>query len=209
METITDTIIEINKKEDKKEDKTIINHIPQIIKSSLQTKNWRKSQLWYVNSKKNECELFQRKIIESIINIPCSKTNDRLYMETSIIVSLLHPLKQSNGFEYTENFDGKIKINNNIVYFNLKFVCDTGGAQTRSLREVYHFIKHMILYLKKSNNLTTYFINILDGNFCNKHYDKYKYLEEVFKDDIELIKKYLFIGDLYMFQSWWKQKDIN
>ncbi len=36
-----------------------------------------------------------------------------------------------------KNFDGKIIKNNNIYYFNLKFICDTGGSQTRTLREIY------------------------------------------------------------------------
>jgi hypothetical protein len=178
--------------------------IETIVKSSLQTKNWRKLQSWYINGKKNECEKYQRTIIETIIKIPCKKSNDRIYMKTYEIVSVKNPLKQPDGFEYTEDFDGKISINNNTIYFNLKFVCDSGGAQTRSLREVYHFIKSMIFYLQKHKQSNTYFINILDGNFCNSHSDKYKYLEELFKDDIELIKKYVFIGDLHMFQTWWK-----
>ena len=194
-------------KEDKKEDKIIQIH--EIIKSSLQTKNWRKSQSWYINGKKNECEIYQRKIIESIIKTPCVKTSDRIYMKTHTIVQLKNPLKQPDGFEYTEDFDGKVNINKNTIYFNLKFVCDSGGSQTRSLREVYHFIKGMILYLQKHNKSNIYFINILDGDFCNLHSDKYKYLEELFKDDIELIKKYLFIGDLHMFQTWWYQNYLK
>ena len=128
-------------------------------------------------------------------------------MKTYEIISVKHPLKQVDGFEYTEDFDGKINANDNTIYFNLKFVCDNGGAQTRTLREVYHFIKSMILHLKKYKT-NTYFINILDGNFCNIHIDKYKYLEEIFKEDIEVIKTYLFIGDLHMFQKWWKNKNI-
>ena len=46
--------------------------------------------------------------------------------------------------EWSENFDGKIINRSNIFYFNLKFVCDCGGSQTRTLREVYHFIKYQI-----------------------------------------------------------------
>ena len=41
--------------------------IETIVKSSLQTKNWRKSQAWYINGKTNECEKYQRTIIETII----------------------------------------------------------------------------------------------------------------------------------------------
>lgn len=51
----------------------------------------------------------------------------------------------------------------NKIYFNLKFVCDSGGAQTRTLREVYHFIESQMRYLINSNTDNVYFINILDG----------------------------------------------
>jgi hypothetical protein len=47
-----------------------------------------------------------------------------------------------DGYEYSENFDGLILKNNNKFYFNLKFVCGNGGAQTRTLREIYHFINY-------------------------------------------------------------------
>lgn len=42
------------------------------------------------------------------------------------------------SYEFSENFDFVIENNNNIVLFNLKFICSQGGAQTRSLKEVYH-----------------------------------------------------------------------
>ena len=55
---------------------------------------------------------------------------------------------------------------NSKYYFNLKFVCDSGGAQTRTLKDVYHFIKNQMEYLIKFNvnNVNVYFINILDGD---------------------------------------------
>lgn len=56
-------------------------------------------------------------------------------------------MSNNNGYEWTENFDGLIMKNFSKYYFNLKFVCDVGGAQTRTLREVYHFIKHQMEYL--------------------------------------------------------------
>ena len=61
-------------------------------------------------------------------------------------------LNNKNGFEFTEDFDGKVimKTHNKInitIYFNLKFCCDAGGAQTRTLREVYHFIKCQIIFV--------------------------------------------------------------
>jgi hypothetical protein len=105
----------------------------------------------------------------------------------------------NNGYEWSENFDGKLIKNNNIYYFNLKFVCDSGGAQTRSLREVYHFIKYQITYLIKFNKINIYFINILDGDTSYINMNKFKYL--INKDEYKNIAKYIFIGSLYDFQK--------
>jgi len=81
------------------------------------------------NNKLNKLKLLQNKNYY--------KTDERIHMETMIIQKNKHP----DSFEWTENFDGYIIINDKKYYFNLKFVCDQGGAQTRTLREVYHFIK--------------------------------------------------------------------
>ena len=37
--------------------------ISTITISKEQTKIWRKAQSWYINGKKNECDIYQRKII--------------------------------------------------------------------------------------------------------------------------------------------------
>lgn len=61
------------------------------------------------------------------------KTNERINIEKNKIINKKNPFKEENGFDYTENFDGKITYKDDIIYFNLKFICDKGGAQTRSL----------------------------------------------------------------------------
>lgn len=127
--------------------------IDGIIYSEYQTKNWRKKQVWYKNGKSNECEKYQINNIEKIKKIKINKTNDRINIEKLIIDNYKNPIKNNDGYEYTENFDGKNIINNNIYYFNLKFVCDKGGAQTRTLREVYHFIKYQLDYLVKDKKI--------------------------------------------------------
>ena len=38
------------------------------------------------------------------------------------------------------------------MYINFKMICDRGGSQTRSLREVYHFITTQLNYLKQNIN---------------------------------------------------------
>jgi hypothetical protein len=180
--------------------------------SYYQTKNWRKNRKWYINGKKNECEIYQRNLVSIITKLNCNKTTERINMDLIEIIDNKNPMKEENGFEWTEDFDGKIITNNNILYINFKFICDEGGAQTRSLREVYHFIKYQIKYLIKNkcnnenneNLLNLYFINILDGDTSWKHKDKFNYLLNKFNDNTYInIKKYIFIGSMYEFQKYW------
>lgn len=166
--------------------------------SYYQTKQWRQSRIWYKNGKSNECEKYQVMMIEKIISLKLNKTNDRINMDTFKIITNKNPMIYENGFEFTENFDGFIKKNNINYYFNLKFVCDQGGAQTRTLREVYHFIHCQLEYLLL-NKINTYFINILDGNTCYQHLDKFKYLLN--KKKFINICKFIFIGDLHQYQN--------
>jgi hypothetical protein len=166
--------------------------------SFYQTKTWRKNRNWYKNGKFNECEKYQINLIEKILKNKISKTPDRINIETLEICSINHPMLLNNGYEYTENFDGKYEN----VYFNLKFICDNGGAQTRTLREVYHFIKSQMEFLIKKKQIF-YFINILDGDTSFKNMDKFHYLKsnKKYKDII----KYIFIGDLHQFQNHFRE----
>ncbi len=167
--------------------------------SYYQTKNWRKNRKWYHSGKSNECEKYQKDLIEKMTKLKLNNTFERINMETNNIVEKRNPNVSDNGYEFTENFDGKIIINKNIYYFNLKFVCDSGGAQTRTLREVYHFIKYQIEYLLKYNKNNVFFINILDGDTSYNNINKFYYLikNEKYKD----ITKYIFIGNLFEFQN--------
>ena len=179
--------------------KYIVEKFILIPPSFYQTKIWRKARKWYNNGKSNECEKYQTDLIEKITGTILMKTYHRIYMKTYEIINIIHPMKQSDGYEYTENFDGLLIKNRNNYYFNLKFICDKGGAQTRSLKEVYHFIRCQMEYLIKFNTNNTYFINILDGDESYRNSDKFLYLlnEEEYKE----VKKYVFIGSLYEFQK--------
>jgi hypothetical protein len=168
--------------------------------SYYQTKIWRKKRNWYKNGKYNECEKYQINLIEKIIKTKLLKTHDRINMETNEIISNKNPMKNDDGYEWSENFDGKI-IKTNTYYYNLKFVCDNGGAQTRTLREVYYFIKHQLDYLKiniEKNDTAIYFINILDGDTSYNNIEKFKFL--ITKEQYKNVSKYVFIGSLYEFQ---------
>jgi len=166
--------------------------------SYYQTKDWRKNRKWYKNGKSNECEKYQINLIEKIIINKLMKTDDRINTETNEIISRKHPMINDDGYEWSENFDGKIIKNNNTYYFNLKFVCDSGGAQTRTLKLVYDFIRFQMEYLIKFNKNNIYFINILVGDTSYENINKFKYL--INKEKYKYIIKYIFVGSLYDFQ---------
>ena len=65
--------------------------------------------------------------------------------------------------------------------------CGSGGGQTRALREVYHFISAQQRYLDQELSSKIIFVNILNGDECNR---KINLLPEVEHDQI-------FIGSLF------------
>ncbi len=159
--------------------------------SKLQTKDWLSSQKWYENGEQNECEKYQK----NIINLPLLKTNICINMPSKTLEEVKCPMIESNGFEYTKHFDGVLELQNKKILFNLTFVCDNGdnddNTQIEMLRESYAFIKYQIKIMEKyldSDYLfegkQLYFINILDGDYCYKHKDKFDYLFENVKDNI-------------------------
>lgn len=167
-----------------------------MISSKDQTKEWRKNQEWYINGKKNECELFQKDQFEQITHQPIRKTLKRLCMMNHTIVEISNPLRGEYGFEYTENFDGEFKYNDTAFLINFKFTCDLGGSQIRTLREVYHFIKTQLEYLKRHPKHKVFFINILDGNTSYQYRDQFKHL----------VDPRVFIGDMKEFSAWWNSR---
>lgn len=169
-----------------------------IIPSSQQTKKWRNECDWYRGGKHSECEKYQISTVKEKLKLSkWDKTHMRLNISTFELKNNSNPLIKDDGFEWTEDFDGLLNKNSNQYYFNLKFVCDGGGAQNRSLREVYHFIKCQLEHLKKFKTKNIYFINILDGDTSHRFKDKYKYLRE--KEEYKDFIKYLYIGDLFDF----------
>ena len=165
--------------------------------SYYQTKQWRQQRVWYKNGKYNECEKYQISTIEKIISLKLNKTYERIHITSFDIIENKNPMTFENGFEFTENFDGIINKNNKTYYYNLKFVCDQGGSQTRTLREVYHFIYCQLKYIIEHNSTSIYFINILDGNTCYQHMNKFTYLLKKYNH----IHQYIFIGDLHQYQN--------
>jgi len=171
-----------------------------ITKSEYQTKVWRQTQPWYKNGKSNECELFQRNIVENITKLKCLKSNIRLNTDTLVFEDKKYPMKDIDGFDWTEDFDGYIEINNLKLYMNFKMICDKGGAQTRTLREVYHFIKTQLEYLLLHPEIKDVnFINILDGDESFRNINKFEYL--LSKEKYTSVRDYIFVGNMEEFSS--------
>lgn len=153
-----------------------------IISSQYQTKEWRLKQEWYHNGKHNECEKYQINQLEKLFRCKIEKTNDRINFYNNTIENMRCPNKLITGYHYTENFDGLIsKFEENKIYFNLKFVSGSGGAQTRTLREVYHFVNFQIRILEQYDNI--FFLNILDGDTSFKNMNKFKHLLESYNKE--------------------------
>jgi hypothetical protein len=178
-----------------------------IVPSKQQTKEWRKQQDWYKNGKSNECEKYQRNIVENITDAKCKKTNTRINARTFQLKSVSSPLKTNDGFDWTEDFDGFQNIYGKQIYYNMKMVCDAGGAQTRTLREVYHFIQAQLECALQQDIHDTYFVNILDGDESFKHVGKFRHLKNIEK--YENVKSYVFVGDTLEFKNWWTNLPTN
>ncbi len=113
-----------------------------------------------------------------------------------------NPLTNSDGFDWTENFDGYQQLPNGTqLYYNLKMICDKGGAQTRSLREVYHFINAQIDFLRLHPELSIIFINILDGDTSFYQKDKFDYLMNL--NENHPLHKKIVIVDMVGFRDWY------
>jgi hypothetical protein len=112
-------------------------------------------------------------------------------------------MTKDDGFDYTENFDGKQVFPSATVWVNLKSVVGAGGSQTRTLRdECYPFINHQLNYLVKSKKTDCYFANIFDGDEAAKKMKMFNYL--IALPEFSEVKKYVYVGDLKEYFSWLK-----
>ncbi len=177
-----------------------ISNLQSIVPSILQTKQWRKNETWYINGKHNECEIYQRELVAHIMNQPCHKTRVRINVQDYRMQTNPNPMKQVDGFDWTEDFDGYIKIQETELYFNFKMVCDAGGSQTRTLREVYHFVQSQLQHLLTyPESHSIYFINILDGDASNSSMPKFAYLLN--QPKYIQVKNRVYIGDMLGFKE--------
>jgi hypothetical protein len=148
-------------------------------------------------------EEHQKEQIELGTGRPCNATQTRINWEDNEMVDIAQPMRYENGFDYTENFDGKQVFDANTMWINLKSVVGKGGSQTRTLRdECYVFVNHQLNYLLKSKKIDCFFANIFDGDEASSKMEKFHYL--LGKPKFSTVKKYVYVGDLKGYFAWLK-----
>lgn len=174
----------------------------QIVPGSEMTKEWRRSVIaggenmgGAISSK---VEKWQRLCMEKITGEKCKKTNLRLNLATSELKKVSRPSYEPDEFEWTEDFDGEFHVDGTRYLVNFKMIVGTGGAQTRSMREVYHFVKCQEAHLKSTSHRNTKFLNILDGDSVGAK------MEVMRKARTDAYSDRIFIGDTYLFKKTWK-----
>jgi len=176
------------------------------VPSNLQTKDWRKQQPWYKGGKSNECELLQRMQVEQITGKSCPKTTTRINKRTHQMQPLSNPLTRPDGFDWTEDFDGIQQLvgkdgTTHKLLYNLKMVCEGGGSQTRTLREVHAFIEAQLQVLLLGNHhANVHFINVLDG--AQSHARKVLFSHLLNLPEYATVKEKVFIDDMCAFDAW-------
>lgn len=166
----------------------------------LMTKVWRFSQDWYVNGKQNECEKWQIQQLETqgIVFYKKGKTGQRINKKTNKI-SECKGTDPSFFTDWTEDFDCIENIDDKTIYYNLKMVVSEGGAQNRTIKCICDFIQAQSCYHKKNNHKNIYFVNILDGDKCDKHMVNFNYSNSDPHPNI-------YIGDLAGYMQWYDSK---
>jgi hypothetical protein len=180
---------------------TRIRPILKPVFAKTQTAAWRAAQTWYHGGRRNECEQYQRTLIETITGQLCLKTHMRINASSHVLKKCISPMRFKDGFDWTENFDGVLQHNDATIFVNLKFVCSAGGAQTRTLREVYHFIRAQANHISTLQSCNTYFVNILEGDACAVAQNKFKF---ALKPSCRATRKQIFVGDMAAFTVFWR-----
>ena len=177
--------------------------IPEgVIAGRLMTKEWRQQTFGRIagGAGSREMEIYQRKMVVDGTGIPCPKTAMRINLRTFTLQEIAHPNKAENGFDFSEDFDGVQTIGDSRIFMNFKSIASAGGAQTRSLREVYWFVEGQLRVLKTTPAVR--FANILDGDEPDSHMDKFRYLLRL--PEYADVKSKVYVGDLRGYFDWIK-----
>jgi hypothetical protein len=173
-----------------------------VIEGHLYTKEMR--QKMFGVQRGGQSSLHEKYAREQIIKgtgLECPKTNVRINWRKNELVECPYPMRNENGFDYTEDFDGLQTFPSVKVWVNLKSVVGAGGSQTRTLRdECYRFVNAQLDYLVKSNATDTYFANIFDGDEAAEAMDKFRYLLGL--EEYSKVCNHIYCGDLKGYFAW-------
>ena len=172
-----------------------------------QTKKWRQEQDWWFGGKVSECEKYQRRSLEKVIGQTVSKTNLRLHKRKHNMQDKRWPKNEKGGNSWTEDFDGMFVIEKTRYLVDFKSTVESGGAQTRTIREgLAPFITAQLDYLvKHPEDTNTRFVNLLDGEILYKETrEAYETNKASLWDDFDLpeyknVKTYVYVGDTLNF----------
>jgi hypothetical protein len=180
-----------------------IHQTMQVLEGRLITKTMRQELFGAVagGAGSRKPEDYQRSMIVQFSGVACPKTNMRINLRTNTLREIAMPNKHTDGFDYSEDFDGCQTFGEKKVYLNLKCIVGTGGSQTRSLREVYWFVQGQLNVLGTIQN--TYFANILDGDEADSVLPKFRYLLDL--PEYRESKNNVYVGDLKGYLNWTTQ----
>jgi hypothetical protein len=167
----------------------------ELVPAEKQTKEWRNQQTWYKGGKKNECENFQVAEIRLMIDKKhqlLDHVGTRINDLTFELSNVLRVSNSENPLIWTEDFDLEVLADPFRVFFNLKFIVGDGGSQTRSIREVRHFIQSQHAHITKHGTKNV-FVNVLDGDTSAKYTH---WLKKMFPHE------QIYIGDSYGLSGW-------
>ena len=174
-----------------------------IVSGSEMTKDWRHKTLskgkFMGGASSMTNENWQRLCVEQITGKKCEKTNLRLNLDNATMMELTRPSTRDDELDWSEDFDGRI-VNKKEYLYNFKMVIGTGGGQTRTIRELYHFIKCQFVFLKDNPDTEIVFINILDGDSMSAKLHRFIELKTKFSEHARI-----FIGDTKTYQKNWKK----
>lgn len=149
-------------------------------------------------------EEYQKRQVVLGTGRPCYTTHMRINWRTNEMIENAQPMRKADGFDYTENFDGKQVFDPITVWINLKSVVGKGGAQTRTLRdECYRFVIAQLHYLLKSKKTDCFFANIFDGDEAASKMMMFHHLRG--HSEFSTVVKYVYVGDLKAYFAWLKE----
>ena len=149
-------------------------------------------------------EQYQREQIEFGTGRPCGPTQTRINWRKNEMIKKPQPMRNEDGFDYTENFDGKQVFGEIEVWVNMKSVVGGGGSQSRALRDqCYPFVKAQLEFLLKLRKIDCFFANIFDGDYASSMMKMFHYLLRL--PEYSTVKKYVYVGDLKNYFAWLKE----